>query len=160
MNNRERCKVYRDTHKDKIKIKRQSRSDHHKQIRKIYTQKNASNLAVKRKQYLLTTDGFLRKVFSSCHRSKHGCSIVFGDLQELWIKQNGKCAVSGLSMTTGNDVFNMTKISLDRIDSTKGYDIDNIRLVCWWVNLAKWRLDNEEFVNWCIIVAKANNYGN
>lgn len=27
-------------------------------------------------------------------------------------------------------------LSIDRVDCTKGYTKDNIRLVCWWLNAA------------------------
>lgn len=48
-------------------------------------------------------------------REKAGAVTISMDfLQELWEKQKGRCALSGL----------------DRMDNEKGYVEDNIRLVC------------------------------
>ena len=33
--------------------------------------------------------------------------------------------------------------SLDRIDNSKGYTVDNTRVICLWYNLAKWNWDDE-----------------
>lgn len=56
---------------------------------------------------------------------------------EIWKKQEGRCALSGVMMTWGKGAFYPTSISLDRIDSTKGYTVDNVRLLCYAVNAMK-----------------------
>ena len=47
-----------------------------------------------------------------------------------------------------------TNISIDRIDSTKGYIEGNIRLVCAAVNFMKHRMNDEELVWWCKEIVK------
>ena len=42
-----------------------------------------------------------------------------------------------------------TNISVDRISSDDGYTRNNIRLVCWWVNMAKDTLEDDEFLIKC-----------
>jgi len=42
-----------------------------------------------------------------------------------------------------------TTASLDRIDSTKGYTLDNIQWVHKTLNRLKMNLDNQEFIEWC-----------
>jgi len=62
----------------------------------------------------------------------------------MFADQGGLCALSGLPMS---HVFNdLRSISVDRVDSDLGYIRGNVQLVCKWVNLAKGRHSNEEFV--------------
>jgi hypothetical protein len=66
-------------------------------------------------------------------------------LNELFIKQNGQCAISGHLMThiAGKGQV-PTNISIDRIDSKKGYQKDNIQLLCRCVNYFKMNMSNQE----------------
>ena len=70
-------------------------------------------------------------------------------------KQGRKCALSGVPISfdlrprSGN-----TTASLDRIDSTKGYTIDNIQWVHKDVNLMKLDMDQKEFIKWCKTIAQ------
>jgi hypothetical protein len=71
-------------------------------------------------------------------------------LYDLWVKQDGKCAVTGLPMTHISGQGRVgTNLSIDRIDSTAGYTRDNIRLVCSQVNLMRSSLSDSELVDWC-----------
>ena len=63
---------------------------------------------------------------------------------EVYTKQSGKCALSGIEMTW--KVKDLCAISLDRIDSSHGYVKGNIQLVCGWVNLAKGNHSNEDLI--------------
>jgi len=65
-------------------------------------------------------------------------------LHKLWDNNNGKCAISGMSMT--HKFNDLRTVSIDRIDSNKGYDEDNIQLVCQWVNLAKGKYSNDYII--------------
>lgn len=56
-------------------------------------------------------------------------------LIDLWYKQDGRCAVSGLALELVKDSLKCA--SLDRRDSDIGYLQTNVQLVCKWVNLAK-----------------------
>jgi hypothetical protein len=56
--------------------------------------------------------------------------------QELFVIQDGRCAVSGFAMTFGWEAKNPWQISIDRIDNSRGYEIGNVRLVTWFVNNA------------------------
>lgn len=42
-----------------------------------------------------------------------------------------------------------TNASIDRIDSSKGYTLDNVQLVCNIVNLMKNTLSIDELCDWC-----------
>ena len=68
----------------------------------------------------------------------------------LWEKQNGKCALTGIQMTYKFYEGRVnTNVSIDRIDSTKGYSKDNVQLVCMAANQMKNDLSMEEFVQMC-----------
>jgi len=68
-------------------------------------------------------------------------------LKTLYAKQNGKCAITGidLELETGTDKPNPNRCSLDRIDSSRGYNHRNVWLVCGWVNIMKHTMDMDEF---------------
>jgi hypothetical protein len=69
--------------------------------------------------------------------------IDLDDLVSLYHQQDGKCAIAGVMMC---HVFGKPNtISIDRIDSAKGYTLDNVHLVCQWVNLAKSKYSLEVF---------------
>ena len=78
-------------------------------------------------------------------------------LKELWLKQQGKCAISNIDMTY---IFNCgrvpTNVSIDRIDSTKGYTINNIQLVCMACNQMKSDLSEYKLYEFCKAIV--NNY--
>lgn len=70
-------------------------------------------------------------------------------LEELYKKQDGKCAMCGFAI-------DLTNYSLDRIDSQKGYSRDNVQLVWKTINFMKGVLDSETFIQFCNGVAKTH----
>lgn len=60
----------------------------------------------------------------------------------LWDEQNGKCAITGIQMT--HRKRDPRAVSIDRIDSDKGYTGDNVQLICVFANLGKRDFNNEE----------------
>ena len=64
--------------------------------------------------------------------------ITQAHLYNCYHKQDGKCALSGQTMTwlTGQGKVD-SNISLDRIDPTLGYEPDNIQLICYRCNIMK-----------------------
>jgi len=73
------------------------------------------------------------------------------DLQELLEKQKYKCNLSGLEIALCKE--NITA-SLDRIDSDKGYEIENVQWVHRDVNLMKNKLDQNKFIEICRLIAE------
>lgn len=83
-------------------------------------------------------------------------NITKEDLIELYEKQKGKCAFSGLvmEMKTGpRHKSNTFSISLDRINNDKGYTKDNIQYLCWQINKMKSNLTDDEFRFWIKIIS-------
>lgn len=64
-------------------------------------------------------------------------------LVAMWESQTGKCALSGILMIWGTRVSPIS-ISMDRIDSTKGYSIDNLRLICQAFNMFRGQMSDDE----------------
>jgi len=69
-------------------------------------------------------------------------SIKLYHIIDLWNQYNGHCALSGIRMSL--KPHDLHKISIDRIDSNKGYLPNNIQLICQFLNFAKHNLPNEE----------------
>ena len=68
--------------------------------------------------------------------------IDYDYLLDLYKKQEGRCALLGIEMT---HIFNnLQSISVDRIDSTKGYLPGNVQLVCQFINTAKKNFSNAD----------------
>lgn len=68
----------------------------------------------------------------------------------LWNSQNGKCALTGIQMTYKFYEGRVnTNLSIDRIDSAKGYSKENVQLVCMAANQMKNDLSTEEFLFMC-----------
>jgi len=78
---------------------------------------------------------------------------------ELFLKQNKKCALSGLDITLSTDFKNFqpdySKISasLDRIDSTKGYEVGNLQWVHKDINKMKQYFNQNYFIKMCKLIA-------
>jgi len=62
-------------------------------------------------------------------------------LRQLWENQDGTCPYTKIRMllpkTSGDSFRSPKKASLDRIDSSKGYERGNVEFVCCAINLAK-----------------------
>lgn len=77
-------------------------------------------------------------------------NITLDFLKYLWNKQLGKCALSNVNMTSSFFVGRTsTNVSIDRIDSSKGYTMDNIQLVCMACNQMKNDLTEKELYEFC-----------
>jgi hypothetical protein len=74
-------------------------------------------------------------------------NITINELADLFDKQNGKCALTGWDLILEKDSRNTA--SIDRIDSSKGYTVDNVQWVHKQVNIAKNTLSQERFLEIC-----------
>ncbi len=82
------------------------------------------------------------------------------NLKQMWnlfLNQNGKCALTGekLKFSSGYRTCDATA-SLDRIDSSKGYELNNIQWLHKEINELKSDFPQNEFVNLCKKVANNN----
>ena len=87
--------------------------------------------------------GWLRALAANvAHRSKKkgGGAIPIDTLRHIAQRSGGKCEVSGMPFYFGGEKRHFLQPSIDRIDSARGYEIDNVRLVCLSVNycMSQW----------------------
>lgn len=80
-------------------------------------------------------------------------------LWELFLKQNRKCALSGLPIQFTLNKCEKTA-SLDRIDSSKGYTEDNIQWIHKDINLMKNNFDEIHFIKMCGLIYEYNKNRN
>lgn len=86
-------------------------------------------------------------------------SVTLNYLWNLYEKQNGACALSGLPISLpthtgiGGAETSANSASLDRIDSSKGYVEGNVQWVHKIANIAKNDLSQEGFIALCHAVA-------
>jgi hypothetical protein len=86
-------------------------------------------------------------------------NVTIEYLWGLFLKQNRKCAYTGVEICFGTlaqvrNKENREQIaSLDRIDSDKGYVEGNVQWVHKKLNLMKQDLKEEDFIGWCKKVA-------
>ncbi len=113
-----------------------------------------------------TFDGYMTKIYINLRKNadkrKIDVNINKDDIITLYHQQNGVCALTGQKMThrcnpdatRGNRY--LTNISVDRINSQKAYEKDNIQLVCSIINTIKWDLPHDEFIWYCYLTYKNN----
>lgn len=86
---------------------------------------------------------------SSSHRSKGRVipfSITIEEAWDLYLGQNKKCAISGVDILLCPERRKRTA-SLDRIDSSKGYELGNVQWVHWMVNIMKSDFAQTDFLD-------------
>lgn len=83
-------------------------------------------------------------------KSSANFNITLDYIKDLWNRQDGICALSGVPMTfLLREGRTPTNVSIDKIDRTKGYTIGNIQLVCMACNQIKSDLTEQEMYNFC-----------
>lgn len=84
---------------------------------------------------------------------KHALNITAEQAYEIFMRQGGKCRLSGVPIGFKEDGRRNTA-SLDRIDSSRGYEIDNVQWVHKDINRMKNNFDQARFLAWCICVTE------
>lgn len=92
----------------------------------------------------------------SAKNRNYDFSISLEFLWNLYLKQNGRCGLSGIPIkfNYGKDKGNA---SLDRIDNNVGYIEPNVRWVDKDINLIKRTLSDEQLFDHCRNILKTNN---
>ena len=81
--------------------------------------------------------------------------LTIKQIWDLYIAQGKRCALSGEPITLAYGKKKKTA-SLDRIDSSKSYTIDNVQWVHRKINWMKNTFSQEEFIKLCTLVADYN----
>lgn len=118
---------------------------------KTCSKKNRDNWTCNFEGFISLTYGTL---IQNAKKRKLVVDLTKQDIIDLYHKQNGKCALSGRDMiiyhieNMSTDLSNHA-MSIDRIDSSRGYTLNNVQLVCNMVNKMKWDLKQEDFLYFC-----------
>ena len=119
----------------------------------------------KRADWRNTLVGHISAIFNDINQQSKQKSrkvlITRDDILDLYHKQNGLCALSGVRMTyifepriksertTHLNLNHHNNLSVDRINPDDDYNLKNIQLVCNIANIMKQRLQQDEFLFWC-----------
>jgi hypothetical protein len=103
---------------------------------------------------------FFHKFERGAKRREISFSTTIKDCWELFIKQQKKCALSGIPIELCKRSNNQGSLdataSLDRIDSLKGYENGNVQWVHKTVNKMKNDIKQEVFLDFCRKISKMN----
>lgn len=80
--------------------------------------------------------------------------ITMEEAWQLFLKQNRRCALSGVEISFPKTNASNGTASLDRIDSAKGYELGNVQWVHKTVNLMKNKLAQDEFIEFCACITE------
>lgn len=89
------------------------------------------------------TIGKYNKLKKSAENRKIPFTVTIEFLWDLFIKQNGICAI------TGDKIESIKKASLDRIDSNKGYVKNNVQWVTYQANVSKHVMSMDQLYEFC-----------
>lgn len=105
-------------------------------------------------------DGYYTALKLSAKKRNIELNISKKDLFDLYIKQKGKCYYTGLYIILNSSgFFDETPIaSIDRIDSSKPYNLDNVKFVHKTINLMKNTLTDYDFRKYCKAIIEYTNY--
>jgi len=106
-----------------------------------------------------TYDGFFKARHAKLiqrHKKFEGAGtpITIEELKQLYSDQKGICAITKLPMHATSKNTDLSA-SPDRIDTSRGYEKDNVRLVCSRANVMRMNLDDHDFLWWCRAVINA-----
>lgn len=106
------------------------------------------------KRYRRTRNGTINdRMYGAKRRAKlkeWDYDLSLEALIEIWETQQGLCALSGVELGYIGSEWNVA--SLDRIEPTKGYTVDNIQWIAWRVNDAKSNMTNQDFISMCTAI--------
>lgn len=90
-----------------------------------------------------------KKHFFKYRARMFGRGVTAVDLMRIWVKQSGRCALSGEKMGRDAHIDHIIPRSKGGNESP-----ENLRWLDPWVNVARQNLDDEEFVRRCAQVAE------
>ena len=87
-------------------------------------------------------------------RNRHEVTISNKDIYNIWPEDN-KCPIMKTTFRRGEPRTNSP--SLDRIDSSKGYESGNIQIICTLANKMKQNATQQELERFCEYYGKSNS---
>jgi len=102
---------------------------------------------------------FFTTIKRNAERRNIEFDITIEYLWELFVKQNKRCSLSGVELKFGRvtkDKENKN-VSIDRIDSSKGYIVGNVQWIDKQINIMKNKMDEKTFLSLCKQIVYYNN---
>ncbi|HLD91446.1 MAG TPA: hypothetical protein VI911_10640 [Patescibacteria group bacterium] len=115
----------------------------HRKYNRIYRQ------AHDKKSFEHVLKFLARKIRSrSKYRRNEICDVKYEFLSKLFKEQKGKCIITKIPFQISPNAKEMSPwaISIDRKDNSKGYQKDNIQLVCMMYNFCKHTWTHEDVI--------------
>lgn len=141
-----------DFEKHTLQYKNLNKTLYENKYKKIYQDNREAKLLerkVRWKRY--ASDEPLKMLFYSARGGARNRKIDYKikeiDIRNQFEKQNGKCFYTGLTMLIAWKTANPYQVSLDRVDSSLGYTVDNIVLCCQAINFAKSDYSKDVFMD-------------
>jgi hypothetical protein len=121
-----------------------------------YFKGGENRILTKEGRLLKSMKEFCRRIRRRKHFDKE---ILPEELLTIWENQNGKCIYTGVSLVLpfSNRYSKVTKnykASIDRIDSTKPYAIDNVQFVSITINNLKSDMPEADVNEFLSIISK------
>ena len=163
MNDMKTCRVCGETKLLSLFYKNKNTKDGYlhqcNDCRKLKYSNNCYNKEYNRKyQRLYVEKNRLKRIYTTaknrCKDKLREFSIPLEYMFELWENQNGQCAYTKLPLLATANQFNT--VSLDRVDSSKGYVVGNVQLVCAAINKMKQEYTEELFLLLSHLVTQNN----
>lgn len=89
-------------------------------------------------------------------RTQHEFNLTLDYLEVLWGNQNGTCPYSGVKLILNTHQKRCMDIrysaSLDRVDSSKGYTMDNVQFVSTAINYMKNNMSHDALMEFILII--------
>lgn len=96
------------------------------------------------------------RIKSRAQKSSIKFDVDIDFLWELFLKQNRRCALSGLEIFFGRSGRDINTASLDRIESSLPYEKTNVQWVHKHINAMKLNHPQQYFISLCKIISKNN----
>lgn len=134
INRRERDKVYYENNRDKVR-----------ETQKSYRNKNKDSIKEWDKNYYKTPERRFNHHMNSAKQRFIPWDLTMEEFMEHWQKDCYYCADS------------IQYIGLDRLDPSKGYEVDNVVSCCKKCNFAKHLMSHDEFIEKCHKIVETAN---
>lgn len=109
--------------------------------------------------YFSLSGSYISRIIQGAIKRNLTFNVSKDFLWDLYIKQNKKCALSGLSIELTSDYThkrNDQTASLDRIDNDHGYEPHNVRWVHKDINMMRRNVSDDRFVYLCKNIARSH----
>lgn len=156
---KEANKRYREKNKDILKIKKKEHYDNNiekiKEKKKEYRIKNKDKIKKTSAIYRENNKNKIKEIYknnieiglfdNAKNRAKRNGVLFDLKLEDIKIPKDCICPLLGIKMQVNENYKKNNSFTIDRIDSNRGYDKDNIWIICDKANTSKSNLAIEEY---------------